>query len=280
MKKNIYIIIAIIVLHIPVILSQEETAAEGDPVEIFLIENFVTPETPHKLMVSYSTSVPVKSKLIIDSKITIPVSENFADNHKTEVDLTKYNFDDTYIPFVIETEDSTGKIVQSERFEFEFPREVKIEGESNFLLLCLFGGAVFGLPAPAYVKWGGKNYFGLTKEIPLLFIPSSGYSYPAGYFSLEYSHIINAPVKNYFRVGYKHIIEIPGIEYISPGINGFTNFKGFNGISPEISLGLFKIYNTFTFYTRYRFNAKPGDTGSEFHEISIGLYSGFFAIYL
>jgi hypothetical protein len=136
------------------------------------------------------------------------------------------------------------------------------------------------VPAPVYVKAKDKDYFSLTKEIPMFFIRSRGYQYPTGYFSAEYSHIFNAQVKNYFRLGYKHIIEIPWIEYISPGFNGFTNFKGFNGISPEVSLGLFRIANTFTFYTRYRFNAKPSEAGSEFHEFNIGLYSGFFAFYL
>jgi hypothetical protein len=279
MKNIILFTLVVFVINANFIFSQEESA-DSDSVEIFLIENFVTPEVPHTLIVSFFSSVPVKSKLVIEGKITIQVSSDLTDNHKAEIDLTQYNFDDAYIPFIIESEDSSGRVWQSEQYEFEFPREVKIESESNFLLLCLFGGAVFGLPSPAYVKWGEENYFSLTKEIPLLFIPSSGYSYPTGYFSIEYSHIFNGPVKNFFRVGYKHIIEIPGIEYISPGINGFTNFKGFNGISPEISLGLFKIYNTFTLYTRYRFNAKPGAAGSEFHEISIGLYSGFFAIYL
>jgi len=279
MKKQILFILALLLLNIPEILPQEESA-ESDSVEITLIENFVTPETPHKLVLSYFTSVPAKSKIIIDEKTEINLTDTLSENHKAEIDLTQYKFDDAYIPFIIEAQDSSGKTWQSEPYEFEFPREVKIESESNFLLLCLFGGAVFGLPSPDYVRWGGKDYFSLTKEIPLIFIPSSGYSYPTGYFSAEYSHIFKGPVKNFFRVGYKHIIGVPGIEYISPGINGFTNFKGFNGISPEISLGLFKISNSFTFYVRYRFNAKPGDTSSEFHEISIGLYSGFFAIYL
>ncbi|MBZ0199112.1 MAG: hypothetical protein K8H86_04535, partial [Ignavibacteriaceae bacterium] len=102
--------------------------------------------------------------------------------------------------------------------------------------------------------------------------------YPMGYFSAEYSYIINAPVRNFLRVGYKHIIEIPVFEYIAPGLNGFTNFKGFNGISPEVSLGLFRAFNAFTVYTRYRFNAMPGQKGSEFHEFSIGLYTNFFSL--
>jgi hypothetical protein len=80
-------------------------------------------------------------------------------------------------------------------------------------------------------------------------------------------------------LGYKHLIEVPGIEYVSPGVNGFTNLKGFNGISPELSMGLFKIFDTFTVYSRLRYNFQPGRRNSEFSEISIGLYSGFFAIY-
>jgi hypothetical protein len=146
-------------------------------------------------------------------------------------------------------------------------------------LLCLLGGTVFILPSPIYVNWEGKSYFSLNKEIPLIFIRSSGFSYPTGYFSFEYSYIFHAPVRNFLRIGYKHLIEIPGIEYVSPGVNGFTNLKSFNGISPELSIGWFKILDTFTLYSRFRYNFKPGAKYSEFSEISIGLYSGFFAIY-
>jgi hypothetical protein len=172
-----------------------------------------------------------------------------------------------------------GNKYTSEQYDFQLPQEVKVKSESNFLLLCLFGGSVFLLPAPTYVYANHNSYFSLTKEIPLISLSKKGFTYPAGYFSLEYSHIFNAPNKNYLRIGYKQIIEIPGIQYLSPGINGFTNFKGFNGISPELSAGLFKILDTFILYVRYRYNAKPGETGSEFQEISLGLYSNFFSLY-
>ncbi len=278
MKNILFLLFFFLIINR--ISTAQEDSLSYPPVDIFLIENFVTPEMPHTFMISYFTSSPVKSRIVINDKFNLIISDEPTENHSAEIDLTQFNFDDAYIPFVIIVEDSAGNTYTSEEYEFEFPREVKVEGESNFVLLCLFGGAVFGLPGPAYVKWGEENYFSLTKEIPLIFIRSSGYNYPTGYFSLEYSHIFNAPVKNFFRVGYKHLIEVPWIEYVSPGFNGFTNFKGFSGISPEISLGLFRIFNSFTVYTRYRFNAKPGEAGSEFHEISLGLYSGFFAIYL
>jgi hypothetical protein len=256
------------------------TQEKPDSIEVNIIENFVTPESPYTFKLTFFTSADCKSKVIIDGKNTFDVSTTPAGTHEVAIDISKLNLQGEFIPFIILVEDSLGNKFKSEQYEFELPKEVKLESESNFLFLCLFAGTVFILPSPVLADIKGETYFSLTKEIPLLFIRSSGYQYPAGYFSIEYSHIFNAPVKNFFRVGYKHLIQIPGIEYISPGINGFTNFKGFNGISPEISLGLFRIANTFTLYTRYRFNAKPGENGREFHEFSIGLYSGFFAIYL
>ncbi len=176
-------------------------------------------------------------------------------------------------------EDTLGNKFTSDKYDFQLPQEMKVKSESNFLLLCLFGGTVFLLPSPAYVFTSNDKYFSLTKEIPLISISKKGFTYPAGYFSLEYSYLFNAPKKNFFRIGYKQIIEIPGIQYISPGINGFTDFNGFNGISPEISAGLFKILDTFILYARYRYNVKPGETGSDFQEISLGLYSNFFSLY-
>ena len=266
-------------LFLLVIRSSTLSYAQQDSIEIIIIDNYVTPEVPHKLMLSFFTSSLCKSKLIINKTNEFVISSLPTDNHKIQVDLTNYASSQNVNYFTITVEDEFGNTSTTEKDEFEIPKEIIVEGGSNFLLFCLFGGVVFALPSPVYVLAKESKYFSLTKEIPLIFLRSSGYNYPSGYFSVEYSHIINAPVRNFFRLGYKHIIEIPGVEYVSPGLNYVTNFKGYNGISPEISLGLFKIFNTFTVYSRYRFNAKPGNSGSEFHEISVGLYSGFFAIY-
>lgn len=253
---------------------------DSDSIEVYLIDSFVTPEVPHTFMLSFFTSAPAKSKVVIDNSYVYEVSTEFSESHKINIDISDLSFKQKYVPFIILVEDSLGNQYTSEKYEFELPEEPKVEGDSNFLLLCLFGATVFGLPSPVYVREKSEDYFSLTKEIHIISIRGGGYRYPTGYFSAEYSHIFNAPVKNFLRIGYKHIIEIPGIEYVSPGISGFTNFNGFNGISPELSLGLFRVVNTFTVYARYRFNAKPGESGSEFHEFSIGLYSSFFSLYL
>ena len=276
MKKNK---LSLALLFVFLVNFSNISTAQQDTIEIYIIDNFVTPELPNKLMLSFFTSEVCKSKLNINGTTELIISSEPTDNHKIQVDLTSYTLKSKENYFTIIVEDELGNSYTSEKDEFEIPKEIIVEGGSNFLMFCLFGGVVFALPSPVYVLTKESQYFSLTKEIPLIFLKSSGYNYPTGYFSVEYSHIINAPVKNFFRAGYKHIIAIPGLEYVSPGMNYITNFKGYNGISPEISLGLFKIFNTFTVYSRYRFNAKPGEPGSEFHEISLGLYSGFFAIY-
>jgi hypothetical protein len=275
--KKIGLSLAFLVLL--VIGYTNDLNAQQDSIEIYIIDNFVTPEAPHQLMLSFFTSEICKSKLNINGTNEIVISSVPTDNHKIQVDLTKYKLKSKENYFTIIVEGENGNSYSSEKDEFDIPKEVTVEGGSDFVMFCLFGGVVFALPYPVYVFADNNQYFSLTKEIPLIFLRSSGYNYPKGYFSVEYSYVFDAPIRNYFRTGYKHIIEIPGIEYVSPGVNYVTNFNGYNGISPEISLGLFKIFNTFTVYSRYRFNAKPGDSSSEFHELSIGLYSGFFAIY-
>ena len=276
-KKILIVLIAILSLA----QFKSQAQDEEDSVEVYLIDSYVTPEVPHKFKLSFFTSAPAKSTVLIDNTFSYPVSATLTDNHKIEIPISDLNVKKKSVPFIIFVEDSNGNKYKSDKYEFEMPQEVKIEGQgSNFLYLCLFAGAVFLVPSPTFVIGNDKNYFSLTKEIPLISIRSGGYTYPMGYFSAEYSHIFNAPIKNYFRIGYKHIIPIKGIEYVSPGLNGFTNFKGFNGISPELSIGWLKILNTFTIYTRYRFNVKPGTANSEFSEFTLGLYSNFFSIYL
>ncbi|RPI72092.1 MAG: hypothetical protein EHM47_08960 [Ignavibacteriales bacterium] len=249
-----------------------------DSVEVYVIDSFIPPDNPNVFNLSFFTSEPAKSKVVFNDEHEYEISKELSEEHRIQIDLIEAGFKTKTVSYIIFVEDSSGQINQSEKLELELQEEIQMEGESNFLLLCLFGGTVFLLPNPVLVITEDENYFSLTKEIALLTFRGS-YNYPAGYIAAEYSHIFGAPKKNFLRIGYKHIMEIPGIEYLSPGLNGFTNFNGFNGISPELSVGLFKIYRTFTVYTRYRYNFKPGETGSQFHEISLGLYSSFFSFY-
>jgi hypothetical protein len=259
-------------------LSQRNNPG-ADSVNITIVDSYVSPELPHTFLLTFFTDINCKSRVIIDNKYEYNVSDTLSTDHSLKVDLTGLKFKTKSVPFVIIIQDSTGKEFKSGGYEFDLPGEVKIQSESNFLLLCLFGGAVFALPAPTYVSQNGDSYFSLTKEIPLVSFRSADYSYPVGYFSAEYSHIFNAPDQNYFRLGYKHIFILPVIEYVSPGVDWFTTFKGFNGVSAELSVGLIQIVNTFTIYSRYRFNIQPVNNGNKFNEISIGLYSSFFSVY-
>ena len=272
-----YLLLMASFLLTPQIFAQDESGP--DSVEVYLLDNFVTTEKPATLVVSFSTSLKANSEIIIEDKYSYPVSRVLSENHQDSINISGIKFKSASPHFVIKVTDSLGRKYTSERYEIDLPKDIEIKQDNNFLLLCLFGGTVFIVPYPDYVYWNGTPYFSLTKEIPLVFLRGGSYSYPMGYFSLEYSFIYHAPVRSFMRIGYKHMIEVPGIEYISPGINGVTNFSGFNGISPEISIGWFKLFNTFTLYSRFRYNIKPGETKSEFMEISIGLYTGFFAIY-
>jgi hypothetical protein len=255
-------------------------SGKSDSVEVYIIDSFITPEIPHTFILSFFTNEKATSKVIIDNKYTYDVSDTLTENHKAQINISNLKFDKETVPFVIVVKDSLGNESRSDVNNFDLPKEVKIKSESNFLLLCLFGGTVFLLPGPSVALTKHKNYFSLTKEIPLISIKKEGFNYPLGYVSVEYSHIFNAPIKNILRLGYKHIIEIPALQYVSPGISAFTNFEGFNGISPEFSVGFFKILDTFIVYARYRFNFKPGDSKNDFQEIGLGLYSNFFSIHL
>ncbi len=257
-----------------------QSASEQDSIEVNVIDSFVTPELPHTFILSFFTSEKAKSKVIIENKYIYNVSDSLTENHKVRIDISSLKFKEQNVPYYVVVTDSTGHQNRSDVYTFELPKEVKIQGESNFYLLCLFGATVFLLPYPSMAITKDKNYFSLTKEIPLISIRKQGFSYPAGYISLEYTHIFNGGIKNIVRLGYKDIIETPFLQYISPGADVFTNFNGFNGLSPELSVGLFKIFDTFIVYARYRYNFKPGDSRNDFHEIGLGLYSNFFSLYL
>jgi len=273
------LIMFMLAVALPLSLFAQNQGNSQDSVEVMVIDSYISPEIPHTFLLTFFTSVPAKSKVLIDNKYSYVISDSLKENHSIKIDLSKLSFKNKTIPYVIFTQDSSGKTYRSEINDVNWPGKLKVQKESNFLLLCLFGGAVFLVPSPTYVIANNGNYFSLTKEIPLISFRSANLTYPVGYFSAEYSHIFNARQKNFFRLGYKQIINIPALEYVAPGVGWFTNFKGFNGISAEVSIGWFKLLNTFTVFTKYRFNIKPGDSAGKFSELSIGLYSSFFSIY-
>ena len=262
------------------IFGQEETGSNSDSIEVFIIDSYVPPENPNRFILSFYTSVSCKTKLVIDNNLIFPISNEITDNHRIEVDISKINLKKSKVNYTILMENEAEIKSSSEAFELELSHsEELVESKSSYLFTCLTGGVVFLTPSITAVHANGKTYFGLNKELPVLSFYSGGFNYPSGYLAVEYAHILKIEKKNYFRVGYKHIYEIPKLEYLSAGLNGFTDFRGFNGISPELSIGLFKIYNVFTLYSRYRYNFSPGKTGVDFSELSIGLYSSFFTLH-
>ncbi len=278
LKKNA---IAFLIMLVNSFIFSQDFSVDYS-MDIFLIDSYVTPEKPHRLRISFFTSDSLKSKIILDDQYEISVSEKPTTDHSLNQDITGYQFDSTRVNFFIILIDVKGNEFKSEIYDLALPDDNELlKGKgSSLLTLCCFGGVIFGLPSPTFVAANDKNYFGLSKEIPVLSFYAKGYNYPAAYVSLEYSHIFKFEKKNYIRSGFKYIHQLPFIEFISPGVNGFTDFKGFNGISPEITVGWMRIYNVFTLFTRYRYNFKPGESDSDFHEISIGLYSNFFSLNL
>lgn len=274
MKKFYYIVFLFILAPI------NHYAQQTDSIEVYLIDAYVKPELPHKFILSFFTSDLCKSSVIIDENYEFKVSDEFSDMHKTEIEITDLELSGKIVDFVVVTEDENGNKFVSEVFDFDLPYEPEAKEGSDLVQVCLFGGAIFLLPYPNLAVQNGESFFSLTKEIPIISFRSKSRRYPAGYLSLEYSYIFEASAKNYLRAGYKQFYKLPYIEYISPGVSLYTNFLGNNGIGLETSIGLFTIVDTFTLYTRYRFNIKMGDTPGNFHEISIGLYSSFFSVYL
>ena len=256
------------------------TFCQTDSIEIYLIDAYSTMEVPYTFKLSFYTSDVCKSKVILDNQYEYDVSDTLTDLHKTQIDLSGLKLTAKVVPFMIITEDSQGNQFTSETFDFDLPYEPEIKGGSNLFQLCLFGSAIFLLPYPNLVVIDGKGYFSLTKDIPVISFRSRSLNYPGSYISIEYSYIFNSDINNYLRLGYKQFYETPVLRYLSPGVSAYTNFSGGNGFGIELSAGLFTIEDTFTLYTRYRYNLKPGSSKENFYEISLGLYSGFFSLYL
>lgn len=276
MKKLFVLFLFLAGLHCTAVAQNDSTG-----VEITIIDSYITPELPHTFILSFFTSDSCTSSLKLGDRYTYKVSEKPADSHKIEIDLTNLKFDSLLIHYTITATDRNKKEF-SQSFETILSDESLLVKNKNLNLfnICCMGGTIFGLPSPTYVIMNNRSYLALSKEIPLFSFYSGGYNYPSAYLSVEYKYIPKFEAKHQLGLGYKQVYQLPVIEFIAPGAGYFTNFKGNYGLSFETSIGLFKFYNVFTVYTRYRYNQFIGDEKSHFHEISIGLYSNFFSLNL
>lgn len=267
-------------LSILVLIPFGNLFGQTDSIEVYLIDAYSTREIPYTFKLSFYTSEVCKSKVILQDEYEYDVSKEPTDLHKADIDISNLSFKEKIVNFVIISKTETGVKYKSEVFDFDLPFEPQIKSGSNLFTLCVFGATIFLLPYPNWILDGHTSYFSLTKDIPVISFRSKSLNYPSGYLSLEYTYIFNEENPNYLRAGFKKIYELPHIEYISPGITLYTNFNKNQGISPELSVGLFTIKDTFTFYARYRYNIKFSSAGKDFSEIAIGLYSAFFSFYL
>ncbi|MCW9065537.1 MAG: hypothetical protein OQJ78_04510, partial [Ignavibacteriaceae bacterium] len=198
-------VIKIYLLLYSLFLFSFQCFSQTDSIEVELIDAYCTREIPYTFKLSFYTSELCKSKVILENKYTYTISNEPNDFHKMDIDISKLDFDQKIVNFVIVTEDSAGNKFTSETFDFDLPFEPKIKSGSDLFTLCLFGTAIFLLPYPGYVSDGHKSYFSLTKEIPFISFRSKSLNYPSGYLSLEYTYIFNAEERNYLRAGYKKI---------------------------------------------------------------------------
>ena len=80
-----------------------------DSVEVTVVDSYITPELPHYFMLSFFTSSPAKSKVLVANKYEYNVSDSLSESHSIKIDLTKLNFKNKSIPYIITVQDSSGK---------------------------------------------------------------------------------------------------------------------------------------------------------------------------
>ena len=273
MPKTLFLILLLLIKNM---FAQVDSSGVSSN-EIFVIDSYITPEKPHKLIVSFSTDDSSTSVIVLQNIKTFIVSNSFTDNHKIEIELDGIKSDSTVLKYFLSARSKNGVETKSDLYEVELPRDISLTeaNDVNWTQMCL-GGLVYAIPGIEYVGMDGGEYLGLYKELPVWSFYSGGYNYPQGYFGIEYAHYLSAPRQNFLRFGYKHIFQFDQLKYISPGLSLFGDFKGYNGLSAEISVGLFQIKNIFTFYTRYRYNFQLKQSSS-FYEFAFGLYANFFS---
>ena len=98
---------------------------EVDSIEVYVIDSFIPPDNPNVFNLSFFTSQPAKSKVVLD-EFEFVVSKELAEEHRIQIDLTKIDFKTQNVSYVIFVEDSLGKTNRSERYEFELQEEIQM----------------------------------------------------------------------------------------------------------------------------------------------------------
>jgi hypothetical protein len=275
MKISLILIFSIFLS--PIFFNAQTSEPEFD---IYLIDSYVTPEKPNKVVISFITGDSTKSKIIFKNSEEFVVSENFAETHKFEIEFEKLGIIGTKILFDIIAENKAGIIETLENNLIEISEGLKIgdESDSGLFQTCCIGSVIFLFPSASVSISENNSYFGISKELPLFSFYSKGYNYPVGYIGVEYSYFFNAQEKHRLNIGYKHIFTLNYIKFISIGANYSTLFGGRHYFAPELTAGLFQIENVFTVYLRYRYLQPFSANHSKVHFLSIGLYSHFFSL--
>ena len=159
MKKILFLLIFSAVLFNDCFASS--ISSESDSTEIYLLDSYIAPEKPNIFILSFITSNPAKAKLYIDNKYEFTITDTLSENHKAKIDLAEYEFSKKTVPFYIIAEDSAGEKSKSDIFDLDFPKQIKMQKESNFLLFGVFFGIQFLVPTPGYVYTNNSKGFKL-----------------------------------------------------------------------------------------------------------------------
>ena len=182
-------ILLILLLSVSLSFAQDEISE----IDIFVIDSYVTPDEPHKVMLTFFTSENVKANILFNGNDEIEVTSEYLEEHKFEMLLSKLNYDSTSIPYTIIVENNSGVKSTSDEFDLYLPDEynLEIKNNSNFIDLCL-GGILYLIPSPTVLNYYPSmlNY-ALTKELPIISFYGGGYNFPNSYISLEYSYLFD-----------------------------------------------------------------------------------------
>ncbi len=250
-------------------------------VRFYLLNSFVTEDKPKELSISFITTRPSKTKILILGNGKFNVSKKLKLKHNFKMDLRGLKVKDNSLAYILIAETKKGVVSRSDTFYVEITDEQlkEINEGENILPLVYLGALTFLAPMPGIVKSNGvDNVVTLNKELPLISLGGSNRKYPLAVLSFEYSYLLNRNLKNLGSVGISFMQQIKYFEYFALGIALTSDFSNNYGVSPSIALGLFNVYNAFTVFIKYKYDYFKAGSINNYNEVKLGLYAKFFSI--